>query len=119
MEKVHPRRSRQQHTVPGGFFLKELWNGFLRIFDQLEIQPTDIETIQILAVEIAVPISVSSKIFFGPSLKVAVQEEVQLEVNMRSLPVAAFPRMSHDGDGVALGDPVSDGHVNRAQVCIQ
>jgi len=37
----------------------------------------------------------------------------------RPLPVDPFPRMPHDGDRVALGDPVSDGHLNRAQMRVE
>jgi hypothetical protein len=99
--------------------LKELWNRLLRIFGQLEIQPSDIESVQVLAIEIAMSISVSLKIFFGPPFKVAIQEQVQFEVNMRSLPVDPFPRMAHDSDNIALGNPISNGHVNRAQMRIE
>src|ERR1700722_15713003 len=71
-EKVHPRRSRHQHAIPGCFFLQELWNRLLRILFQLEIKSANIKSIQILPVVVAVAISISWEIFVGPSVKVVI-----------------------------------------------
>src|SRR5260221_7027654 len=117
--KIHLWRARRCHPVPRVFDEVKVGVCLRWILLQLEIEASDIKPGQVHTIVDTVTINIFREVLTLPFVKMAIEHQIELEVNMGSLPIDSLSGMTHNRQRSVLSHLVSRFHHDNAEMGVK